>query len=105
MQKKEQKSKLKYSDIELYRSDMIYIASIECLAREKCPIIPLECPIGDEEKDNENFIMTIRSASENKGFIKGYEHAISVVKELLNNSINDYEREVIEKVFYSLVDC
>lgn len=100
-----QKKELKYKDVELYRWDEIYIASIENLANEKCPMIPLKNPSGDNEKDNEDFIMTIRSISENNGFIKGYEHAISVVKELLNNSINDYEKKVIEDVFYKLIEC
>lgn len=91
--------------IESYRSDLIYIASIEALAREQCPIVPLELPTGDEEKDNENFLLTIRSASENKGFIKGYEYAISTLKQLFLNAINDYERDVLEKAFYKLIEC
>lgn len=92
-------------DIESYRSDLIYIASIEKLACEKCPMVPLKRPTGDKDKDDEDFAITIRSISENNGFIKGYEHAISVVKELLNNSINDYEKKVLEDVFYKLIEC
>ena len=102
MQKNEKKD-LRNPD--LYRCDLIYIESIERLAGQKCPIKTLELPTGDEEKDNENFIMTIRSASENSGFIKGYEHAISIVKELMGESINDYEQKIIGEVFNKLIEC
>ena len=101
MRKKEAK---KRKDPEHYCGDLVYVPNIENLAEEKCPLIPLAMPTGDTQKDNDSLIMTIRAISENKGFIKGYEYAISIVKEMMNNAINDTEEDVIKNVFNKLID-
>ena len=98
------RKKDKKANIELYRSDLIYVESIEKLAKEHCPIIPLHWP-SNGKSNEDDLILTVRSAAENKGFIMGYEHAISVVKHLYLNAINDCEEEVLKNVFNKLVDC
>lgn len=100
MLKKERKVR---KDPEYYKSDLVWVPNIENLANEQCPIIPLTPPTGDKEQDEENFIMSIRSASENIGFIKGYEYAISIVKQMINNSISDAEEDVLKTVFNNLI--
>jgi len=94
----------KRNDPEHYCGDLVWVPNIENLANEKCPIIPLALPTGDKEQDEENFIMSIRSVSENKGFVKGYEYAISIVKKMINDSISDAEEDVLKMVFNALID-
>ena len=66
----------------MYKQNEKYIEYIDKLANEAFPIVPLSTS-GEDKDLQESLFITVRSASANRGFITGYERALSDVKNII----------------------
>ena len=82
----------------MYKQNEKYIAFIDKRASEVYPIIPLAKQTGDNDKDLENLILTIRSSASNIAFIRGYEEALSNIKTLIDLASNNGEEVCLPSI-------